>query len=65
MSWMKDMPIWFFDHTDSKLEVSFKVPYTDRMKNKNNVNNPINLWILAAGSLVVIINVIAFALMPR
>ena len=35
------------------------------MKNKNNVNNPINLWILAATSLVVIINVVAFALMPR
>jgi hypothetical protein len=35
------------------------------MKNKNNVNNPINLWILAAMSAVVIINVIAFATMPR
>ena len=29
------MPIWFFDHTDSKLEVPFRFPYTDRMKNKN------------------------------
>jgi hypothetical protein len=35
------------------------------MKNKNTVNNPINLYVLAAASAVVIINVIAFALMPR
>ena len=31
---MKDMPIWFFDHTDSRLEVPFEFPYTDRMKDK-------------------------------
>ena len=31
---MKDMPIWFFDHTDSRLEVPFGFHYTDRMKNK-------------------------------
>ena len=65
MSWMKDMPIWFFDHTDSRLEVPFRFPYTDSMKNKNNVNNPINLWLLAATSAVVVINIVAFALMPR
>jgi len=35
------------------------------MKNKNNVNNPINLWLLAAASAVVVINIVAFALMPR
>jgi hypothetical protein len=21
MSWMKDMPIWFFDHTDSNMKI--------------------------------------------
>lgn len=62
---MPDMPIWFFDHTDSRLEVPFGIPYTDRMKNKNTINNPINLYVLVAGSIVVIINIVAFALMPR
>lgn len=35
------------------------------MKNKNNVNNPINLYYLAIGAFVVVINIVAFALMPR
>jgi len=47
------------------LEVPTEFPYTNSMKNKNKVNNPINLWILAASSLVVVINIVAFALMPR
>jgi len=35
------------------------------MKNKNIVTNPINLPFLFATTLIVVINVIAFALMPR
>ena len=31
---MPDMPIWFSNHSDSRLEVPFGFPYTERMKNK-------------------------------
>ena len=62
---MPDMLIWFSSHTDSRLEVPFGILYTDRMKNKNTINNPINLPVLLAGSIIVIINIVAFALLPR
>jgi hypothetical protein len=32
------------------------------MKNKNTINNPINLYILAAGACLVVINIVAAAL---
>ena len=47
------------------LEVPTRIPYTERMKNKNNVNNPINLTVLFISIAVVVINIIAFVLLPR
>lgn len=32
---------------------------------KNKINNPINLPVLLAGSIIVIINIVAWAIMPR
>jgi len=40
---MKDMPIWFSSHSDSRLEVPFGFPYTDRMKNKIKTTDAIYL----------------------
>jgi hypothetical protein len=35
------------------------------MKNKNKINNEINLIVLIGLSFIVVLNIVAFALMPR
>ena len=54
-----------FFTSNFKQEVPTRIPYTERMKNKNNVNNPINLTVLFISIAVVVINIIAFVLLPR